>query len=124
MVVSGPQVRSAKCMSLFAGGVIMAALGERVSGRRCVDVRTCVAHAQCVPRVVDARKTTHNGSDRESSVLPLFTALLVAVGMLLLVHCYCLPTLCTFFSPNFSLNASCVRAVIGQCEPDVRMVEH
>lgn len=29
MVVSGPQVRSAECMRLFAGGVIMAAVGER-----------------------------------------------------------------------------------------------
>ena len=28
MVVSGPQVQIAECMRLFAGGVIMAALGE------------------------------------------------------------------------------------------------
>lgn len=28
MVVSGPQVHIAECMRLFAGGVIMAALGE------------------------------------------------------------------------------------------------
>lgn len=29
MVVSGPQVQRTECMRLFAGGVIMAALGER-----------------------------------------------------------------------------------------------
>lgn len=86
MVVSGPQVQIAECMRLFAGGVIMAALGETgcQAGGGWRLLAAMVVRDMCDGLLRPGRRRTAAATENTARA-PIFTVLLLAVGLLLLL---------------------------------------